>query len=256
MAPSCLRIITKRFLTYPINPALHLHCCAGADKLLGLEQHISPVKNFDGPSHELAMWLFWRGQSDRSFHTTLMLFEPPNLTGPAAAEAEELRAAFEGAAEDLLRFSNLRFASVSNVEAMADFELPTDRATVVVYKDHDEGRAIYTGPPVSMEIARFTLIHDVPLVTTNLWHRNLQQSRKRVTSLGLFFVTGKQFEDGPTLARVKASLKEVVLGLEAQGAVTRGDFTLAIVDGTKYKSWLQAYDQPMVSRWAVIVILG
>lgn len=236
-------------------PALHTAeaMLAGADKLLGLEQQISPIKNFDGPPNDFAMWLFWRGASDKTFHTTTVLYEPAGLEGQVAEDARALREAFDAAAVDLLRFSNLRFVSVSNTETMADFELPTDRATLVVYKDHDEGRTIYEGPSAAGDIMRFVLTQDVPMVSTNVWHRNLQGARKRVGSLGLFFVTGKQYEDGQSLARVKGALQGIVADMERTGAITRGDFTLAVVDGTKYASWLRAYDQPADKLPAIVM---
>ena len=124
---------------------------AGIDRLLDLGLGISPVKDFTGDSLEVSSWLFWRGASDGRFPTAAMLFTPSGLTEEAAMQAEEQRAAFEAAAADLLRFSDLRFASVRSDTVLEDFELPRDRQSLVVYIDHDEGRgACKCGWPTSV----------------------------------------------------------------------------------------------------------
>jgi hypothetical protein len=244
-----------RVTTLPPNPPRLTRPCslparAGVNKLLDLGLTVSPVKNFDGATaDELLQWLFWRGTGDMKFHTTMVLYEPPGVADAALGDARQLRTAFEGAADDLLRFSNLRFGSVSSGAIVEELELPVDRSTLVVYFDHDEGRAVYSGPPEAALIREWVLRHDVPLVTT-IWHRNLQQTRKRVATVGLFFVTARQAEDPPTLARIKAGLQEVVLPLVQSGRIVRGDFTLGVVDGGKYRSWLAEYGLPEVRAGA------
>lgn len=152
--------------------------------------------------------------------TTTVLYSPPGLTGAAADAARALDAAFTGAAKELLRFSNLRFAEVASPAAMDAFEVPTDAARVVVYKEHDEGRAEYAGALDAAALREFVLRHDVPLVTT-VWHRNLQPFRRRVGSLALFFATERQVEHPPTLARLRAKLNDVTYALEAKVGAAR-----------------------------------
>ena len=146
-------------------------------------------------------------------HTTTVLYSPPGLTGAAAEEAAKLDAAFTEASKELLRFSNLRFAEVTSTEVMEAFEIPTDAASVIVYMEHDEGRAVFSGPATGDAVRDFILRHDVPLVTT-VWHRNLQSFRRRVAVLALFFVTGRQSEHAPTMARLRTKLDEVAYALE------------------------------------------
>ena len=218
---------------------------AGIDKLLGLELSISPVKNFGGDSLELSKWLFWRGASDGRFATAMVLFTPAGLTGEAADAAAAQRTAFEAATSDLLRFTDLRFASVSSDAILEDYEIARDRQTLVVYMDHDEGRVIYEGPSDAVAIRSFLLSHNVPLVTT-VWHRSLQIARRRVGALALFFVSHRQAEDLTTISRLKAALGTVAQELLTEGAIQRGAFTIGIVNGGKYKDWLREYGMPMV----------
>jgi len=227
-----------------LHPLIH-PSPAGIDKLLGLELSISPVKNFGGDSLELSKWLFWRGASDGRFATAMVLFTPAGLTGEAADAAAAQRAAFEAATSDLLRFTDLRFASVSSDAILEDYEIARDRQTLVVYMDHDEGRVIYEGPSDAVAIRSFLLSHNVPLVTT-VWHRSLQIARRRVGALALFFVSHRQAEDLTTISRLKAALGTVAQELLAEGAIQRGAFTIGIVNGGKYKDWLREYGMPMV----------
>jgi hypothetical protein len=240
---------------------------AGMAKMTDAEVRIMPVKQFgmNDSSFDVASWIFWRGTSDGKIPTTAVLYTPPFHTiieanmksGNASevlAEAQAMRATFDRTATQLLQFSNLRFASVDSDDIMMDFELPPGKATLVIYTDHDEGRHLYTGPfvPASPKqepeaaqaavdaLQRFILTVDIPLVTT-VWHKSLQSSRKRVNLFSLFFVSGRQFEDQVTLARITQSLQGVASALEARGLIQRGNFTIAVADGEKYASWMKTF---------------
>lgn len=212
---------------------------AGVAKMLQLDVDVSPVRPLSDDSLEVAQWIFWRGADDGRVMTTIVLFVPEGLTGDAAAHADALEALHTSVAKEMLRFSNLRFA-VSRRASLAEFfELPTDRASLVLYKDHDEGRADYDGELSPSALSDWILRHDTPLVTL-VWHRTLQAFRKRVPRLALFFLTQAQIENGPLFNAVQSSLQEVAYELLRRGAARRGEFTIGIADGEKYASWATA----------------
>jgi hypothetical protein len=218
---------------------------AGAAKMLGLEGvDIAPAKMFDGPgaavSEAAAAWLFWRGANEGKIATTMVLFHPHGLAGEAAAGAAAAAAAFDAASRELLRNPNFRFAIIRGPAVFEDFEVDASRASIVLYKDHDEGRVEFTAPPDAAAIVAWAQAHAVPLVTV-VTHRTLQRYRKKVGKLALLFLTEQQVEDAGTVARLSDKLLGVLQALEGAGAVRRGDFTLGLTNGVKYASWLAHY---------------
>jgi thiol-disulfide isomerase/thioredoxin len=221
---------------------------AGLGKMIGSELDLTPAKVFsdEGPI-DVASWIFWRGTSDGKLQTTLMYYSPPqeDLTPEAAKHSEEAFKAFDAAAKELMRFSNLRFAICRRKDVMEAFDIPLDRASLVLYKEHDEGRVEFTGALTDdgEELKKWVLVEDTPLVT-DVWHKNLQAFRKRVPNLILFFISGEQFEHYPTITRVKEGLQEVAFTLLGKGLIKKGEFTIAVADGTKYKSWVSNFGLP------------
>ena len=157
---------------------------------------MTPVKDLGDDADEIASWLFWRGSSDGTISTTIVLYDPPGLQGTAAAASAALNRVFVETAKELMRFSNLRFASVRSAAVFEDFELPVDSAHVAMYMQHDEGKVVLGAEDASESKAKlinWIMRHDVPLVLPiGITHRNLLNSRKRVSHLGLFFVTAEQ----------------------------------------------------------------
>ena len=197
---------------------------------------LSPAKDVaPGTSGaDLAKWLFWRGADMGKLATTLTLYSPPE--SPASPE---LTAAFDAAANELFRDPNLRFLRVRSVEAMTDLEMPIE-PLLSLYKDHDEGRVDYTGELTGAAVVEWVKREAVPLVTL-ITHRNLQRYRKVVKKLALLYVEPAQTEHAHTLRSIIDSAHKVVYALEAAGLISRGSFTLGIVDGEKYKSWRAQY---------------
>jgi thiol-disulfide isomerase/thioredoxin len=209
---------------------------AGLDKMLGGGLDITPAKVFHEGALDIAQWLFWRGTDDGKVVTTLVLYNP--IAGrPESAGAV---AAFDATAKELMRFSNLRFGIVNDLEPIQEFELNTEHPTIVLYKDHDEGRVEYDGVLTGEALAEWMLRQDIPLVT-DVWHRTLQMHRKRVPTLGLFYLTEKQFEHHPTLTRVTEGLQQVAFELEQKGYFSRGEFTIGIANGEKYSPWMRHF---------------
>lgn len=215
---------------------------AGMAKLVGSPLDLTPAKVFDEDPLDVASWIFWRGTSDGKLQTTLLFYDPPRegMSVEAAAAADAAFATFDAVAKDLMRFSNLRFAICRKPDVLAEFEIPTDRHSLVLYKEHDEGRSLYEGPADAAALRAWVLAQDTPLVT-DVWHRTLQGFRKRVRTLALLFVREAQFEHYATLQRLKEGLQQVAYALEARGLVRRGEFTIGIADGQKYKEWVKAY---------------
>lgn len=241
---------------------------AGCDKLLDLGLDLSPAKVLsEYDAMELAEWIFWRGTEDGKILTTLMLYKPTTTAegGEAAADPAGVALAndlFTRAAKTLMRFSNLRFAVVNRVDVMREFDLPVDAASIVLYTEHDEGRAVWSLPTdLAARIAaggadaedakaaavsslmEWVVRRDVPLVT-DVYHRTLQGMRKRVQTLAIAYFSEKQLEHPPTLARITAGLQEVAFALERAGVVKRGEFTIGIANGDKYAAWMTHFGLP------------
>ena len=249
---------------------------AGLGRLLDVEGAgaLSPAKEF-GPeagADVVAPWLFWRGKDMGKLDTTLVLYAPTgagcaaveagggagacaagggdgdgdDAAGDAAAAADAdaaLEAAFHAAAGELLRDSSLRFVVVRSASVAADFELPTARATLVLYKDFDEGRDVWAGAPSMPDIVAWLRVRNTPLVT-RVFHTSLQAVRGAVQHLALLFVEEEQMEHPATVARLREGLFQLALKLEREGVVERGRFTLGITNGKKYAGWLEHYGLP------------
>jgi hypothetical protein len=224
----------------------HRALFSGLDKLLDLGLDMSPVKNFGDDAAEVANWLFWRGSSDGTIPTTMVLYEPPGLTGASAAAASVLNAAFISVAKELMRFSNLRFASVRSLAVFEAFDLPSDAAHIAMYMEHDEGKVIFGGDPTHDGIKDWVLRYDTPLVAP-LTHHNLLAARKRVNHFGVFFLSPEQSEHPGTLNRIFGALDEILYRLEAAGHFRRGELTIGVANGKKYSAWLEEYGKPAVS---------
>jgi thioredoxin 1 len=218
---------------------------AGLGRLLGLgaAADVLPAKAFGeaAGADEIASWLFWRGANEGRIATTLVLFDAAGEGG--GGDDEATRAVFGIVARDLMRNPNLRFAVVSNPSAVLDFDADPARASIVIFKDHDEGRSVYagaTGPGGAAELGAWVQAQSVPLVAV-ITHKTLQRYRRNVKLLALFFITDAQADSRPTVARLLKGLGEVAMALERRGVVKRGDFTLGLVNGDKYVAWLHHY---------------
>ena len=246
---------------------------AGVARVLGMPgaDALSPAKVFeeDGSgAGSLATWLFWRGREGGRLESTLVLYAPPveGCTGSAATDsaaaeaaggadsgtcanpaagggaeaAARYEAAFNAAAGELMKDATLRFAIVRSVSAMSEFEVPLTAPSLVFYKDHDEGRAEYSGAITPEAITQWVRTQNVPLVTF-VTHKTLTRVRAEARTLALLFLEESQTDHLPTLTRAMEALREAVYALEAEGLVTRGEFTLGVTNGGKYASWMEHY---------------
>lgn len=228
---------------------------AGVDRLLGLGKDLSPAKVFTGDALDLASWLFWRGTDDGHVMTTLVVYQPTGADGallPTDAAGAATFAAFDAVSRDLMRYADLRFAVVHDAAIMAEFDLPTDRTSVVIYKEHDEGRVVYDGPADAAALTDWLHRQNTPLVA-DVWHRTMQKYRRRVPTFALFFLTEAQFDHEPSRNRVMGQLREVAYSLERAGRFRRGEFTIGVTNGEKYRSWLEHFGAPPPHLPAMVV---
>jgi thiol-disulfide isomerase/thioredoxin len=244
---------------------------AGLARLLDVEGagSLSPAKEFGpeaGPD-VVAPWLFWRGKDAGKLDTTLVLYAPAGGEGSGCASVGAdggegvacasggggggasdaaslaLEAAFHAAAGELMRDASLRFVVVRGAGVAREFELSTDAATLVLYKDHDEGRDVWAGAPSAEAIVAWLQVRNTPLVT-RVFHTNLHAVRAAVPTLALLFVEEEQMEHPATAARLREALFSVAARLESEGVVERGKFTLGFTNGKKYAGWLAHYGLP------------
>lgn len=246
---------------------------AGLDKMLNLGNDLPPYKLLDEwDSLELAEWLFWRGTEDGKMLTSLVLYKPTTTDVDAHGPRDERQIAaateaFDRATKQLLRFSNLRFGMVTRQDIFEAYELPTNRASIILYTEHDEGRHEWTVPEAALAAAaeaavtseqgsegsgnaamdeavggliEWVMRRDVPLVT-DVYHRTLQSMRRRVPILAIAYFHEAQLDHAPTLARIIDGLQSIAFGLEKAGVVKRGQFTLAYTNGDKYSSWMSHF---------------
>ena len=250
---------------------------AGVARVLGMPgaDALSPAKLFaeDGSgAGSLATWLFWRGREGGRLESTLVLYAPPveggcaggaaidsatgeaaaadsgtcanpaagGSAGDSAAAAARYEAAFNAAAGELMKDATLRFAIVRSVSAMTEFEVSLTAPSLVFYKDHDEGRAEFSGAVTPEAITQWVRTQNVPLVTF-VTHKTLTRVRAEARTLALLFLDESQTDHLPTLTRAMEALRLAVYALEAEGLVTRGEFTLGVTNGGKYASWMQHY---------------
>ena len=225
---------------------------AGLGKILelGEKADVLPAKAFSD-SQELASWLFWRGSNEGKISTSLVFFDP--VPGSANVEDEKARSVFGAVSRELMKNPNLRFAVVRGDPTMADdFDAPTDRATIAIYKDHDEGRVTYSGVMETDNFISWVKKEMIPMVVV-VTHKTLQRYRKNVKFLALFFISDAQADSKATVARVLKELSTVAYSLEARGIVERGNFTLGLANGEKYEAWLHYYGLDAENLPAIVI---
>lgn len=238
--------------TFPVLSVAESYI-AGVSRMLDLPgaEEISPVKVWS-PGVEVvdvAGWLFWRGATTGAIATTVVFYYPPNLQGAAATSAERLWRTFDCTAKTMFRDPNIRFTIIRDMDVLEAFEVSTTGPSIVMYKEHDEGRVEYEVPRDSAvevtpaDLEAWARMHMVPLVT-HITHKNLQAYRQKVRHLGLWFMDAPQVEHRTTHYRIQSDLLQVAQALISSGQVKRGAFTIGLVDGKKYDQWLEHYSLP------------
>jgi thiol-disulfide isomerase/thioredoxin len=191
---------------------------------------------------ETTTWLFDRSRSDFSIQTTLVAFVPTVPTDGAS-----VMAAFDASAAELV--GKIRFAVVRSSEVLTTFNLATTSITLVLYKDFDEGREVYTGPATASNLTSWVLSRSKPIAQVINPHniRRVQQSAKFILHV---FVDERGVEDGSFRVLYLDALRTAGKALEANGLVTRGNYSLSIVNTDSQRSWLTPFhlkDAPLPS---------
>ncbi len=195
-------------------------------------------------------WLFWRGNDFSKLRSTVMAFFPdPKTTGEPLQnpeEAELIRAAFDDAS--IAMVEKIRFAFTSSVDVLKAFKLPTNRPTIVLYKDYDEGRDMFMKPrgvdskaDLTQALVDWALRRNVPL-STKIDHYNIRDLQRNKNVIVHVFVPGDVAEHPQASARVVEAVSDVVLPMEANEHMwERGDITFGVTDGQKYFEWLPQF---------------
>lgn len=230
----------------------------GADSIL-------PIKTY-GPEtqvHDFTRWLFWRGTPEGKLSTTLALFSPPvesctaeEAEGECTASTEdkiakvkkiqEINRVYAEAAKLIMVNPQIRMITVNNAEIIENYyedgeDLQEPR--LVLYKDHDEGKTIYTGELEPEAIKAWAFKQLIPMVAS-ITHKNLQLYRRNVEKLALIFLEESQLENFVLVRSLIERLRLIAYKLEEDGIVERGKFTIGITDGEKYQSWVQFLQLP------------
>lgn len=193
-------------------------------------------------------WLFYRGRADLSMASALMGFFPPGqLTGEAAIAS----AAFEEACK--LVSATLRCGKVNSVEVLEALSLPTDTASIVLYKDFDEGKEVYGGEKVGKALAAWTAIRNKPIALTVDTH-NLRRLQKDVPVIVHVFVDERGVEEVRSKNAYLTAMRSVGRDLEAAGLVTRGQIVFALTNGVKHPNWAEAFGLDATALPAVGIV--
>jgi len=195
-------------------------------------------------------WLFWRGNDFSKLKSTVMAFFPnPETTGEELQNPEEaamIRAAFDDASISMVE--KVRFAFTSSVDVLKAFKLPTTRPTIVLYKDYDEGRDLFSVPEhakdtseLTQELVNWALRRNTPL-STKIDHYNIRDLQRNNNVIVHVFVPGDVAEHPVASARVVEAVSNTVHPLEDKEQLwQRGDVTLGVTDGNKYFEWLPQF---------------
>jgi thioredoxin-related protein len=210
---------------------------------------IVPVRALDD-ADEAPFWLFDRGNDQGSFQTTAVLFTPQLVVhNPAMFQVmEACRNAFEFSARAITHDSKIafankpRFAHVHSHEVTEMFGYPLDAPSIVVYKDFDEGKAVFkhSCQEDPAEVETFILAEATPRVVI-VNHGNLKAHRSRGTNVAHVFVPEATLDDPRAFKPLLDKLGNVSRALEQEGVFDRGELMFFLSNGHQYWSWMGDY---------------
>lgn len=132
------------------------------------------------------------------------------------------------------------------------FTVPTDKPSLIIYRDFDEGKTVYDGNWEVEEIKKTMKELLVPMVykvdheNINsyifiiLFYFNSVSADVKDGFLIHIFVTEKVYKDD--YPEIKDELYEkVIMPRIESGSLKRGNFTIGITNGEKYKGWLKLF---------------
>jgi protein disulfide-isomerase A1 len=181
---------------------------------------------------EARAWLFNRGRPDLSMASAVVGYFPPGVTDAAAT------AAFEGAAATLS--GSLRFARISSPDLIESFKMPLDRVSLVLFKDFDEGKEVYTGELTAAALEAWTFVRNRPLATVMGTH-NIRKLQTEVPVVVHVFTNTRGVEEGRSKSAYLSAMRSVAVDIEAAGLAARGQVIFTLVDGEKYPNWMEVF---------------
>ncbi|KAA0151763.1 hypothetical protein FNF27_07090 [Cafeteria roenbergensis] len=222
---------------------------ADVQRRLGQPQVLPPVRELEAVS-ELGRWLFDRANDQGTFATTAVAFMPHGGRHIPAlhAENEACASVFDNAAlnivfDDEVAFrSRPRFARVTDVEVIKAFGMPVDHASLVVYKDFDEGKAIFNGTcgAAVEDTIDFVKSEATPrVVVAN--HGNIRDYMSYGTGIIHVFVPDQSLDDPRVSKGILTTMQKLMRSLEADKVIERGEFTLFVSNGHQYHNWATDY---------------
>lgn len=216
---------------------------------LGLLNIIEPIRRLED-REDVPGWLFDRGNDQGTFETAAVVFIPNPEPHSDAVDAANMkcREEFTEAARSISQdeqtsFHNRpRFAQVTSRDVVASFGLPLDEPSIVVYKDFDDGKAIFgrkcVGDPNAVH--EFIMAESTPRAVI-VHHGNIKDHLSRKTNVVHVFVPAQTLDDGRTLQPVLKTLGDVSRRLEEAKLADRGEFMFFLSNGHQYRGWLSDY---------------
>lgn len=222
---------------------------ADVQRRLGQPQVLPPVRELEDVS-ELGRWLFDRANDQGVFATTAVAFMPHGGRHIPAlhAENEACAAVFDNAALNVAFDTSVafrsrpRFARVTHFDVVKAFGMPVDRPSLVVYKDFDEGKAIFNGTcgAAVEDTIEFIKSEATPrVVVAN--HGNIRDHMSHGTGVIHVFVPDQSLDDPRVAKSILTKMQKLMRSLEADKVVERGEFTLFVSNGHQYHNWATDY---------------
>lgn len=181
-------------------------------------------------------WLFYRGRADLSMKSALMGFFPPaSASSPQYAAFNEI---FESGAAALS--GTIRFGRVTDPEVVELFNLPLDAPSLVLYKDYDEGKEVYTGEAEISSFVRWAVTRNKAIALPVDTH-NLRQLQRDTPVIVHVFVNERGYEEAKSRAEYLNLMRSVGKDLEAEGLVTRGQIVFTLVNAEKHPHWMDTF---------------
>jgi hypothetical protein len=216
---------------------------------LGMLEVVEPVRQL-GDEESLPGWLFARGNDQGTFDTAAILFTPEQESHDAAASAANTQCLeqFNEAARSIVHDGDIafrnrpRFARVTSRDAMSSFGLPLDAPSIVVYKDFDDGKAIFRGTCTGSpdQVRDFVMAESTPRAMI-VHHGNIKNQLSRHTNVVHVFVPAQTLDDGRAWQPILQTLGEVSRKLEEDNVAKRGEFMFFLSNGHQYRGWLKDY---------------
>ncbi|KAK8812189.1 hypothetical protein WA158_007423 [Blastocystis sp. Blastoise] len=177
-------------------------------------------------ANEAMKFAFWRGTPDSSIAPSITGFFPTK-------NCEEYKVFIQYVAD----LGDFRIAEVFDTEIMEIFDMPTDKPSLMFYRDFDEHQTNYISDNWTEEgITKFFEPYMIPTVvraTHDTLKKYFRKEGKYVQVMVPPEYVKKTWDD------LRITLFEnAMLPLIEKKVIERGEFTIICSDGIEYKNWL------------------